>query len=116
MKSIVRIIAMATQPARIQGGTRMRRTEREITDRAFMDQVLEDALEMYVAWNTPASPYVIPLNYVYYKDCLFFHCALEGRKLELLRSDPRVGFTTAVDIAVDGTTTRYRCVCGTGTI
>jgi nitroimidazol reductase NimA-like FMN-containing flavoprotein (pyridoxamine 5'-phosphate oxidase superfamily) len=26
-----------------------------------------------------------------------------------------VGFSTAVDVAVDGTTTRYRSVCGNGT-
>ena len=41
-------------------------------------------------------PYAVPLNFGYeWKDgvlTMFFHCAAEGRKLELLRRDPRVFF------------------------
>lgn len=92
----------------------MRRTEREITDTAFMHQVLHDAEEMYVAMNAEGAPYVLPVNHIFHKGGLFFHCATEGRKLDLLRADPRVGFTTAVDIQVEKTTTRYRSVCGSG--
>lgn len=93
----------------------MRRTEREVLDLEFMHQVLKDAQEIYIAMNSGEAPYVLPVNYVFYKGCIFFHCALEGRKMDLLRTDPRVGFTTAVDIQVEKTTTRYRCVCGSGT-
>ncbi len=92
----------------------MRRTEREILDLDFMHQVLEDAQEMYIAVNSGEAPYVLPVNHVFHNGCIFFHCALEGRKLDLLREDSRVGFSTAVDIKVEKTTTRYRSVCGSG--
>ena len=93
----------------------MRRTEREVLDQEFMHQVLKDAQEIYIAMNSGEAPYVLPVNYVFYNGCIYFHCALEGRKLDLLRADSRVGFTTAVDIQVENTTTRYRSVCGSGT-
>ena len=92
----------------------MRRTEREVTDIDFMHQVLTDAGELYIAMNAEGAPYVLPVNHVFYDGCLYFHCAAEGRKLDLLRADPRVAFTAAVDIQVEKTTTRYRSVCGTG--
>lgn len=92
----------------------MRRTEREILNPEFMHQVLRDATEMYIALNSGEAPYVLPVNYVFHNGCIYFHCAPEGRKLDLLRMDPRVGFSTAVDIRVEKTTTRYRSVCGRG--
>lgn len=92
----------------------MRRSEREMSDPEFMHQVLRDATEMYIAMNTGEAPYVLPVNYVFHEGCIYFHCAPEGRKLDLLQADPRVGFTAAVDIRVERTTTRYRSVCGTG--
>ena len=82
-----------------------------------MHTVLQDAGEIYLALNTPNTgdaPYVLPVNHVFREGCIYFHCATEGRKLDLLRINPRIGFSTAVDIAVEGTTTRYRSVCGTG--
>ena len=93
----------------------MRRTEREVLDLEFMHQVLREGREIYLAINSGAAPYVLPVNYVFHDGCIFFHCAREGRKLDLLQTDPRVGFSTAVDIRVENTTTRYRSVCGSGT-
>ncbi|HJV66145.1 MAG TPA: pyridoxamine 5'-phosphate oxidase family protein [Geomonas sp.] len=92
----------------------MRRTEREVLDVEFMHQVLRDAGEIYIAFNTGGAPYVLPVNHVFHNGCIFFHCASGGRKLDLMNCDARVGFSTAVDIRVEGTTTRYRSVCGTG--
>ena len=52
---------------------------------------------------------------------LYFHCAKEGKKLDLLRKNPRVGFSAAnmlrvfnKGIAPCGYTTDYESVCGTG--
>jgi len=36
------------------------------------------------------EPYVIPVNYAYSGGRILFHCALEGRKLDLIRADSRV--------------------------
>lgn len=93
----------------------MRRTERQMLDVEFMHTVLRDAQKIYLAMNAEGAPYVLPVNHIFHEGSIYFHCATEGRKLDLLRADPRIAFSTAVDIAVDGTTTRYRSVCGTGT-
>ncbi|MDR2799835.1 MAG: pyridoxamine 5'-phosphate oxidase family protein [Desulfovibrio sp.] len=92
----------------------MRRKEREMREPAFMHGVLADARQMCLAVNAGGAPYIVAVNHVFYKSALWFHCAAEGRKLDLLRADPRLGFFAAVDIAQDGTTTRYRSVYGTG--
>jgi nitroimidazol reductase NimA-like FMN-containing flavoprotein (pyridoxamine 5'-phosphate oxidase superfamily) len=92
----------------------MRRQEREMSEPAFMHSVLAEARQIYLAFNTGVAPYVIAVNHIFHQGALWFHCAAEGRKLELLRADPRVGFFTALNIAQDGATTRYRSVCGAG--
>jgi hypothetical protein len=38
------------------------------------------------------QPYGVPLNYVLRNDCLYFHCALEGHKLDNLLANSRVSF------------------------
>ena len=39
------------------------------------------------------APYCLPLSLVRLGSCLYFHCAREGRKVELLRRDGRVCVT-----------------------
>lgn len=94
----------------------MRRKERERTDRAFMDAVLADTETLWLSMNTGAAPYVIPVNHVLHGGALYIHCAPEGLKLDLIRRDPRVGFSAAADVAIlrEKASTTYRSVCGTG--
>ncbi len=81
-----------------------------------MEQVLKDAPALCLALNDGGqAPYVIAVNHILLDGSLYFHCAAEGRKLDLLLADPHVGFFAAADIYTEGTTTRYRSVSGTGT-
>jgi nitroimidazol reductase NimA-like FMN-containing flavoprotein (pyridoxamine 5'-phosphate oxidase superfamily) len=43
-----------------------------------------------VSWKN--QPYVVPLNFVYSKGRIFFHCAEEGKKLDFARRNPNVCF------------------------
>ena len=40
-------------------------------------------------------PYGVPLNFLYDEadECVYFHCALEGHKLDAINRDPKVCFT-----------------------
>ena len=76
----------------------------------FRSQVL------YLSLNSEEAPYVFVVNHFFHKGELYFHCAPEGHKLDLMRKDARVGFATAVDVCRDQTTTRYRSVFGYGTL
>ncbi len=68
----------------------MRRADRE-RNRAFAYGVIDHCEYGTAAFSTGGDvPYCIPLSLVRVGDDLFFHCALQGRKLELLRADPRV--------------------------
>ncbi len=71
----------------------MRRKDRE-RDKTFA-YALIDACEYGVAAFSTGSepPYCIPLSLVRVGDELYFHCALRGHKLDLLRSDPRICVT-----------------------
>ena len=39
------------------------------------------------------TPYCLPLSLVRVGNCLYFHCAKQGRKLDLLRRNPKVCVT-----------------------
>ncbi len=68
----------------------MRRTDRQ-RDRAFAYAVIDDCESGVASFAAGGgAPYCVPLSLVRVGDDLFFHCAMEGRKLELLRADPRV--------------------------
>ncbi|NLJ79995.1 MAG: pyridoxamine 5'-phosphate oxidase family protein [Firmicutes bacterium] len=38
-------------------------------------------------------PYGLPISYVLFKDAIYFHCGLQGHKLENLRYNEKVSFT-----------------------
>jgi uncharacterized protein len=40
------------------------------------------------------TPYVVPVNFAFEGDRIYFHCALEGMKLDNIRADPKVCFET----------------------
>lgn len=94
----------------------MRKSERECNTKDFYAEVLNKADELYLALNTGTFPYIIPINFVYVNNALYFHCAPEGHKLDLLAKDARVAFSTATDITIEQkkSTTYYKSVCGTG--
>jgi hypothetical protein len=43
-----------------------------------------------VSWK--GEPYVVPLNFVYSGDKIFFHCAERGKKLDFATRNPKVCF------------------------
>lgn len=71
----------------------MRRTDRA-QDRAFALSLIDRCTHGVMAISTGEdTPYCIPLSFVRVEDTLYFHCARQGRKVELLRRCPRVCVT-----------------------
>jgi nitroimidazol reductase NimA-like FMN-containing flavoprotein (pyridoxamine 5'-phosphate oxidase superfamily) len=70
----------------------MRQTTREITDVKQIEAVIQQATVCRLALWDEGYPYIVPLNFGYADKALYFHCALEGKKLDLIRKNPRVGF------------------------
>jgi nitroimidazol reductase NimA-like FMN-containing flavoprotein (pyridoxamine 5'-phosphate oxidase superfamily) len=98
----------------------LRRSDRELTDRADIDDIINRASICHLALCKNSVPYVVPLNYGYADGCLYFHSALQGRKIDILRSNNTVSFTMYVDerLATSNVAckwgTRYKSVMGEG--
>ena len=95
----------------------MRRKDRE-RDRAFAYDVI-DRCEYGVAAmaGEGGAPYCVPLSLVRLGDTLYFHCALEGTKLDCLRRSPRVcvSFVASNQAAQDKFTTYFQSANVIGT-
>jgi nitroimidazol reductase NimA-like FMN-containing flavoprotein (pyridoxamine 5'-phosphate oxidase superfamily) len=64
--------------------------------RQAIERFLESGTLGFLGLARGGQPYVVPLTYVYRKGKILFHCALTGRKLEYLKSNPQVCFTVGV--------------------
>ena len=78
----------------------MRRQDRRITDRGEIDGILRAGRFCSIATCADGAPYVFTMSYGYDQTAgrLYFHSAAEGRKIDALRSDPRVCATVIVDL------------------
>jgi len=72
----------------------MRRTEKEIENRAEIDSIIRRNQVCRVGLSEQGSPYVVPLCFGYDGESLYFHCAREGRKLDILRQNDKVCLET----------------------
>jgi len=58
-----------------------------------MEEILREETVGYLGLSADGQPYVVPLNYAYVGRRILFHCGLTGKKLEYLKTNPRVCFT-----------------------
>jgi len=66
--------------------------EKMIDDRAELLEIIGEASFMTLAMIGRGEPYLSTMNYGFdpSRDCFFFHCAGDGKKLECLRTSPFV--------------------------
>jgi hypothetical protein len=38
------------------------------------------------------NPYIVPLNFIYYDFKIYFHCTIDGKKLEYIKRNPKICF------------------------
>lgn len=99
----------------------VRRSDKEITERSALDEIINRCLVCRLALSDDGVPYVVPMNFGYEGNTLFFHSAREGRKLDILRKNSRVCFEFDTDVEIitsedsTGWGTKYSCVIGLGT-
>ena len=80
----------------------MRRKDREVTNIIKILQIIEKAKVLHLALFDADYPYIVPLHYGYeYKEGIlifYMHCAKEGHKLDLIRSNPNVCIEVESDV------------------
>ena len=104
----------------------MRRKDREIIDRQMILEIMKKCDVCSLAFYDDNYPYIIPINFGVSMEeneiVLYFHCAKEGRKLELLKKNNHVAFEMNCahklitgEVACDATM-EFESVCGNGSI
>jgi uncharacterized protein len=100
----------------------MRRSEREITDKQEIFDVLRRCDTLRIAVQDSDAPYIVPVSFgmevIDDQAVVYFHCAQAGRKLDLMRAHPRVCVEGDIYLGVEktahGITTRYESIIATG--
>ncbi len=61
---------------------------------AEIDAILKEGQVGYLALARDNQPYLVPLNFLFENGSIYFHCALQGRKIGYIRANPRACFQT----------------------
>lgn len=78
----------------------MRRNDREITDKNAIDRILSAAAHGHLGLCDGDEPYVVPMNFAWNEGKIYLHCAREGRKLDIIKNNPKVCFQVDSDTKV----------------
>ena len=70
----------------------MRRQDRQISESEAIEILQKGEFGVLSMCTPDSGGYGIPLNYALKNKAIYFHCALEGSKLEYLRQNNRVSF------------------------
>jgi nitroimidazol reductase NimA-like FMN-containing flavoprotein (pyridoxamine 5'-phosphate oxidase superfamily) len=91
---------------------KMRRADRAIPDSEAKEILQAGEYGILSTVSADGQPYGVPVSYSYAGDVIYFHCALEGHKLENLNSNNRVSFCVVgkTQVLPDKFATNYESV------
>ncbi len=98
----------------------MRRRDKEINNLEQIETILDKAQVCRIAMYDGRIPYIVPMNFGYSNNFLYFHSALKGKKIDILKKNNKVCFEVATDLEVIKADEpckwgmRYLSVIGTG--
>jgi hypothetical protein len=98
----------------------MRRGEKEIKERAVLEEILRENQVGRLGTAVDGRPYVVPMNFVYTNGRIILHTHRDGKKVKDIQRNPRVCFEvdSGEIIAGDdpcGYSWSYRSVIADGT-
>lgn len=100
----------------------IRQISRTVTNQTRIDKFLSEAKTGHLGLADKEIPYVIPLNFIWWNDAIYYHGAAEGRKVEIIKENTNACFTvsenygTLVDPVPAHTDTAYMSVLLFGTV
>jgi len=94
----------------------LRRKERALTEPEANDILERGEYGILSTCGPDGGPYGIPLSYCLGDDAIYFHCAVEGHKLDDIAADSRVSFCVVgkTEVLPDQFATRYESVVVSG--
>ena len=97
----------------------VRRKDREITDSQALKKVLKSTKYVTISLCMDSEPYLVSLSHGYdeTQNCIYFHCAPEGKKLVFMKANNKVWGQAVLDYGVtDECDYAYTCVHFSGKI
>lgn len=70
----------------------LRRKEKNIESKEDVESVFREAEICRLGFCDGGEPYIVPVCFGYSLDRIFVHSAAEGRKIDIIRKNPRVCF------------------------
>ena len=94
----------------------MRRKNREIFNEDIEEILIKGEYGTLSTINEDGYPYVVPLSYIYYDKCIYFHSAKDGNKLQNIEKNNKVSFCVVTDTEVLSSefSTKYKSVIAFG--
>ena len=96
----------------------LRRKDRAVSDDDAMG-ILKKAEYGVLSTVCPdGTPYGVPLNFCFVENAIYFHCAVEGRKIDNVERNPSVSFCVvgATEVMPAKFGTKYESVIVSGTV
>jgi hypothetical protein len=83
----------------------MRRSDKEITDRSAIDELIRGCQVCHLGLAVGSEPYIVPISFGYDGAAIFFHTAKRGKKIDMIEENPRacVQFERNVELVTHDT-------------
>ena len=104
----------------------MRRKDREVTDSMKIADIISRCTCCRIGFYDNGEVYIVPLNFGYKAKndtyIFYFHGAKEGRKIDLIRKNPKVGFEMDTNYALNEAniacdySARFQSIIGNGIV
>jgi hypothetical protein len=65
----------------------------EVKDETIINAMMSDAEYGTLALCSDETPYSVPVNFVHERNVIYFHGSLSGRKMRILKQNPKVSFS-----------------------
>lgn len=94
----------------------MRRKDKQVFDEEIVEILTNGEYGTFSSISENGYPYGVPVNYVYHDNCIYFHCANEGHKLNNIKTNNKVSFCVVSDTKIisEKFSTKYKSVIAFG--
>ena len=72
-------------------------SQKLINDPQQIEAILSTARFLRLALSDAETPYIVPMSFGYKENAIYLHSSQNGRKIEILKKNPRVCFEAAVE-------------------
>ncbi|MDD3247113.1 MAG: pyridoxamine 5'-phosphate oxidase family protein [Methanosarcina sp.] len=95
-------------------------SQKLIRDQQQIEEILSTAKFLRLALSDSETPYIVSMSFGYKENAIYLHSSREGRKIDILKKNPRICFEADIEtevITADDPckyNVRYRSVIGHG--